>query len=43
MMSKQKFFKGDKKDKFKSKSKRVCYNCGKYGHYIANYLYDHRE
>jgi hypothetical protein len=43
LMSKQKFFKGNKKDKFKSKTKRVCYNCGKYGHYIANCLYEHRE
>jgi hypothetical protein len=35
IMGKQKFFKGDKKDKFRSKTKRVCYNCGKYGHYGA--------
>jgi hypothetical protein len=35
MMSKQKFFKGDKKDKFRIKTKMTCYNCGKYGHYIA--------
>jgi hypothetical protein len=27
MMSKQKFFKGDKKDKFGTKTKRTCYNC----------------
>jgi hypothetical protein len=43
MMGKQKFFKGDKKDKFRSKSKRICYNCGKYGHYIANCPYECRE
>jgi hypothetical protein len=43
MMSKQKFFKGDKKDKFRTKTKRACYNCGKYSHYIANYPHKHRE
>jgi hypothetical protein len=43
IMGKQKFFKGDKKDKFKSKTKMACYNCGKYGHYIANCPYEHRE
>jgi hypothetical protein len=43
MMDKQKFFKGDKKDKFKSKTKRACYNCGKYDHYIANCPYEYRE
>jgi hypothetical protein len=43
MMCKQKFFKGDKKDKFKSKTKKACYNYGKYGHYIANYPHEHRE
>jgi hypothetical protein len=43
MMGKQKFFKGDKKDKFRSKTKRACYNCGKYGHYIANCPYERRE
>jgi hypothetical protein len=43
VMGKQKFFKGDKKDKYKSKAKRACYNCGKYGHYIANCPYEHRE
>jgi hypothetical protein len=42
MMSKQKFFKGDKNDKFRTKTKRACYNCGKYGHYITNYPYEHR-
>jgi hypothetical protein len=43
LMGKQKFLKGDKKDKSKSKSKRACYNCGKYDHYIANYPYECRE
>jgi hypothetical protein len=43
LMSKQKFFKGDKKDKSKLKTKRACYNCGKYGHYIANCPYERRE
>jgi hypothetical protein len=39
MMGKQKFFKGVKKDKFKSKTKRACYNYGNYSHYIANCPY----
>jgi hypothetical protein len=43
MMGKQKLFKGDKKDKFKSKTKRACYYCGKYGHYIANCPYECRK
>jgi hypothetical protein len=43
LMGKQKFFKGDKKEKFRSKTKRACYNCGKYGHYIANCPYERRE
>jgi hypothetical protein len=43
LMIKQKFFKGSKKDKFKSKIKRSYYNCGKYGHYITNYPYEHRK
>jgi hypothetical protein len=43
MMGKQKFFKVDKKDKFKSKTKGGCYNCGKYGHYIANCPYVRRK
>jgi hypothetical protein len=43
MMSKQKFFKGDKNDKFGSKTKRACYNCDKYGQYITNYPHEHRE
>jgi hypothetical protein len=43
LMSKQKLFKGNKKDKFKSKTKRACYNYGKYGHYITNCPYERRE
>ncbi len=43
MMSKQKFCKGDKKDKFRSKTKRAYYNCGKYGHFIANCPFEHRD
>jgi hypothetical protein len=43
LMNKQKFFKGDKKDKFRTKIKRTCYNCGKHGHYIANCLYERSE
>jgi hypothetical protein len=43
MMSKQKFFNGDKKDKFRIKTKRACYNCGKYDHYIANCPHECRE
>jgi hypothetical protein len=43
MMSKQKFFKGVKKDKFRTNTNRACYNCGKYGHYIANCPHEHRE
>jgi hypothetical protein len=43
MTGKQKLFKGDKKDKFKSKTKKACYNYGKYGHYIANCPYERRE
>jgi hypothetical protein len=41
MMSKQKFFKGDKKDKLRTRTKRAYYNCGKYGHYIANCPNEH--
>jgi hypothetical protein len=43
MMSNKKFFKGDKKDKFRTKTKRACYNYDKYGHYIANCPHEHRE
>jgi hypothetical protein len=43
MMNKQKFFKGDKKDKLKTRTNRVCYNYGKYGHYIANCPHERRD
>jgi hypothetical protein len=43
MMSKQKFFKGEKKDKFRTRNKRACYNYGKYGYYIANYPHERRD
>jgi hypothetical protein len=43
MTNNQKFFKGDKKDKFRLKTKRACYNCDKYGHYIANCPHERRE
>jgi hypothetical protein len=43
LMGKKKFFKGDKKDKSTSKTKRDCHNCSKYGHYIANCPYEHWE
>jgi hypothetical protein len=37
----KKFSKGDKK--FKSTTKRKCYNCGKYDHFIANYPFERRD
>jgi hypothetical protein len=43
IMSKQKLFKEDKKDKFRTRMKRACYNFGKYGHYIANCPHECRE
>jgi hypothetical protein len=43
MMSKKKFFEGDKKDKFITRTKRACYNCGKYGHYIVNRPHERRD
>jgi hypothetical protein len=43
MMNKQKFFKGDKKNKYRKRTKRACYNYGKYGHYIANCPHERRE
>jgi hypothetical protein len=43
MMSKQKFFKGGRKDKFRTRTKRAYYNCGKYDHYIANCPHECRE
>jgi hypothetical protein len=43
MMGTQNFFKGDKQDKLRIRTKRACYNCGKYGHYIANCPYENRD
>jgi hypothetical protein len=40
-IKKKKFSKGDKK--FKSTTKRACYNCGKHGHFIANCPFEHRD
>jgi NACalpha-BTF3-like transcription factor len=40
-MKKKKFSKGDKK--FKSTTKRTCYDCGKHGHFIANCPLEHRD
>jgi hypothetical protein len=41
-MNKKKFSKGDKKFNTKSTTKRICYNYGKHGHFIANYPFEHR-
>jgi hypothetical protein len=38
---KKKFVKGDKKPKITTK--RTCYNCGKYDHFIANCPFEHRD
>jgi hypothetical protein len=43
LMNKQKFFKGDKKNKLRTRTKRACYNCGKYSHFIANCPYECRD
>jgi hypothetical protein len=43
MTNKQKFFKGDKKDKFRTKTETHCYNCGEYSRYIANCPHEHSE
>jgi hypothetical protein len=40
-IKKKKFSKGDKK--FKSTATRTCYNYGKHGHFIANYLFERRD
>jgi hypothetical protein len=40
-MKKKNFSSGDKK--FKSTTKRTCYNCGKYGHFIANCPFERRD
>jgi hypothetical protein len=40
-MKKKNFSRGDKK--FKSITKRTCYNCGKHDHFIANCPFEHRD
>jgi hypothetical protein len=40
-IKKKMFSKGDKK--FKSTTKRICYNCGKHGHFIANCPFERRD
>jgi tRNA C32,U32 (ribose-2'-O)-methylase TrmJ len=40
LMNKQKFFKGGKKDKLRTMTKRFCYNCDKYDHFITNCSYE---
>jgi hypothetical protein len=42
-MNKKKFSKGDKKFNTKSTTKRICYNCGKHCHFIANCPFEHRD
>jgi hypothetical protein len=38
---KRRSFKGDRKEK--TRSKRVCYNCGKNGHFIVQYPYERKD
>jgi hypothetical protein len=40
-ISKRRLYKGDRKEK--PRSKRVCYNCGKNEHFIAQYPYERKE
>jgi molecular chaperone DnaK (HSP70) len=40
-IKKKKFIKGDKKPK--TTTKRICYNCGKYDHFIANCPFERRD
>jgi hypothetical protein len=40
-MKRMNFSRGDKK--FKSTTKRTCYNYGKHGHFIANYPFERRD
>jgi hypothetical protein len=40
-ISKRRSFKGDRKEK--TRSKRVCYNCDKNGYFIAQYPYERKD
>jgi hypothetical protein len=42
-INKKKFSKGDKKFNTKSITKRICYNCGTYDHFIANCPFECRN
>jgi hypothetical protein len=42
-MAKRIALKGNKGEKTRTRSKRVCYNCGKNGHFIAQCPYERRE
>jgi hypothetical protein len=42
-MNKKKFSNGDNKFNTKSTTKRICYNYGKYGHFIANCPFERRD
>jgi hypothetical protein len=42
-MNKKKLSKGDKKFNIKSTTKRICYNYGKHGHFIANGPLEYRD
>jgi hypothetical protein len=42
-MAKRRALKGNKGEKPRTRSKRVCYNCGKNEHFIAQYHYEGRE
>jgi hypothetical protein len=42
-MAKRRSLNGNKGEKPRTRSKRVCYNCGKNEHFIAQYPYEGRE
>jgi hypothetical protein len=42
-INKKKFSKGDKKFNTKLTTKRICYNCDKHGHFIANCPFERRD